>query len=228
MKRKNGTGTIVYWGKNRRRPYSVRIVSNWDDSGKAIYKYLTNKSGEKYFIKRLEAEEILLKYNKEKGNIDIDKSDYTFREVFEEYSNKYFPTKEEMELEKSTHKKTKGKLGISTSNNLRSAYKKCSSIYNKLYKSLKKNDFEEIILNTTGCGTVINSLANLFRKLDTYALEQDIIIKGYASLIKITNDMYIPVQNEGMPYSYQEIRKITNYKGILVADITLATIYTRS
>ena len=99
-------------------------------------------------------------------------------------------------------------------------------IYDRMYKSLRKSDFEEIILETTGCGTVINSLANLFRKLDNYALEQDIIIKGYANLIKITDDMFLPVQYEGTPYSYKEIDTLWNNSGLLEADITLATIYT--
>ena len=73
---------------------------------------------------------------------------------------------------------------------------------------------------------MINSLANLFRKLDNYAIEQDIIIKGYANLIKITNDMYTPTKKEGIPYSYEEINTIWQYEGRIEADITLFTIYT--
>lgn len=226
MKRENGTGTIVNFGKNRRRPYAVRIVTGWTDEGKAIYKYLTDENGEKYFAKRKQAEEVLYNYNKEKGNINIEKNEYTFKEVYEEYSQKYFPNKEEIQIEKETHQKIKGKFGISTTNNLKSAYKKCSNLYNKLYKSIKKSDFEEIINNTIGCATVINSLANLFRKLDDYALENDIIVKGYANLIKINDDMYTPVKNDGIPYTYEEIKKINNCIGLLEADITLCTIYT--
>ena len=82
-----------------------------------------------------------------------------------------------------------------------------------------------IILNTVGCGTVIYSLSNLFKKLDNYALEQDIILKGYAALIDITEDLYLPTQNEGVPYSYKEIDIIWNYSGDIIADITLSTIY---
>lgn len=226
MRRANGTGCVVYWGKKRRRPYSARIIPGYNDLGKPIYKYLTDNNGEKYFEKRSYAEEILLNYNKTKGCININKSEYTFKDVYEEYSNKYFPTNEEIELEKNTHQKVKGKLRKSNSNNLKAAYKKCSTIYDRMYKSLKKEDFEKIILSTVGCATVIQSLANLFRKLDNYAMEQDIILKSYASLIKVTEDMYLPIQNEGIPYSYKEIRQITKYKNSLVADITLATIYT--
>lgn len=69
------------------------------------------------------------------------------------------------------------------------------------------------------------SLSNLFKKLDNYALEQDIILKGYAALIDITEDLYLPTQNEGVPYSYQEIDTLWNYTGDIIADITLTTIY---
>lgn len=181
--------------------------------------------GQKYFPDRTIPDLLLAKWNLEKGNIDLDKSEYTFEQVFKEYKNKYFPTKEELEIEKTTHKKTKGKLGKSTANNLQSAYKKCNKLYNRLYKSLRKSDFDDVILKTTGCGTVINSLANLFKKLDTYALSEDIILKGYADLIKITEDMYLPTQNEGIPYSYKEIIELWKHQGLLEADITLCTIY---
>lgn len=230
MKRANGTGCVVYWGKKRRRPYSARITVDYDDLGKAIHKYLTNDNGEKYFKKRLEAEEVLLNYNKTRGCIDIDKSEYTFKDVYEEYSIKYFPTKEEIKREKTEHIKARGKLGVSCANNLKAAYKKCSSIYDKVYKTIKKRDFEEIIFKTEGCATVIQSLSNLFRKLDNYAMENDIIIKGYASLIRVTEDMYLSVKREGIPYTYQEIHRIWNYNSTItnnvICDITLCTIYT--
>lgn len=226
MKRANGTGTIVYLGKNRRRPYCVRITVGWTDKGKPIYKLLTDKNGEKYFATRREAEDVLNNYNKNKKYINLDKQDYTFKQVYEEYSNKYFPTKEEAKIEKETHQKAKGKLGISNANNLRAAYNKCSDLYDKVYKSIKKSDFEEIINNTDGCATVIQSLPNLFRKLDNYALEYDIILKGYADLLKVTDDMYNPTQREGIPYTYQEIDKLWNYKEDLARDITLCTVYT--
>ena len=87
----------------------------------------------------------MAKYNLQKGNININKSDYTFSQVYEEFTLKYFPNKEEIELENKEHIKTKGKFGISTMNNLKSAYKKCSALYKRLYKSLTKIDFDKII-----------------------------------------------------------------------------------
>lgn len=227
MKRANGTGCVTKLSGNRRNPWYAKVpTQKLDNKGRQIYKILSNEKGQKYFSDRIMPDLLLANWNKEKGNINLDKSDYTFKEVYEEYKNRYFPTKEEILFEKRTHIKAKGKLGKSVASNLQSAYNKCTKLNNKLYKSLRKEDFENVILNTVGCGTVIYSLSNLFNKLDNYAMEHDIILKGYANLIRITDDLYLPVKNEGTPYSYQEIDIIWNYTGQLVADITLATIYT--
>lgn len=225
MKRANGTGCVTKLSGNRRKPWYAKVSDGYNEKGYSITKILSDDKGEKYFEDRTIPDLLLATWNKEKGNIDIDKTDYTFSQVYEEYKKKYFPTKEEVEFEKRHHQKAKGKLGRSTSNNLQAAYNKCTALHNKLYKSLRKDDYMDIILNTVGCGTVIHSLSNLFKKLDNYALEQDIILKGYASLIVITEDLYLPTQNEGVPYSYQEIDTLWNYTGNIIIDITLTTIY---
>lgn len=139
-----------------------------------------------------------------------------------------FLQSKKLKLKSKLIKKLYGKLGKSNSNNLKSAYKKCSIINNRLYKSLRKEDFEKVILSVKGCKTVLDSLPNLFRKLDDYAYDNDIILKKYADSLTITEEMYIPTQNEGVPYSYFEIDLLWQHHGILEADITLSTIYTRS
>lgn len=228
IRRGNGTGCVYQFkDKNRRNRWVARVTIGYNDKGYPIYVFLEDENGNKYFPDRTIPDLLIAKYNIEKGNINISKTLYTFKQVYDEFSYKFFPTKEEMQIEKETHQKVKGKLGKSITSNLKSAYKKCEPLYDKPYKSLRKKDFEDIIFNTEGCATVIDSLANLFRKLDNYALDQDIIVKGYANLIKITDDMYTPIQNEGTPYSYDEIDLLWEYEGLLEADITLTTIYTR-
>lgn len=225
MKRANNTGCVTKLSGNRRNPWYAKVSNGYNEKGFAIVKILSDDKGQKYFKDRTIPDLLLATWNKEKGNVDIDKTDYTFSQVYEEYKSKYFPTKEEIEFEKRNHQKAKGKLGKSVASNLQSAYNKCTILHNRLQKSLRKDDYMNIILNTVGCGTVIYSLSNLFKKLDNYALEQDIILKGYASLIDITEDLYLPTQNEGVPYSYKEIDIIWNYSGDIIADITLSTIY---
>ena len=213
MRNRNGTGTVYKLkDKPRRNPWVARITNGYNEKGYPKYVFLSDDKGQKYFPDDTIPRLLLAQYNIEKNNINIDKSNYTFKQVYEEYSHRTFPNKQEQLLEKQTHKKTLGKLGISSMNNLRSAYNKSSALYDRLYKSLRKDDFMQVIYNTQGCATIIDSLANLYKKLDNYALEQDIIIKGYANLIKITDDMHLPIQNEGSPYTYQEIDTLWKYQ----------------
>lgn len=227
MKRANGTGCVTKLSGNRRNPWYAKAPTLYNtETGKALPpKILSDDKGVKFFPDRTIPDLLLSKWIIENGNVDINKSDYTFSQVFEEYKSKKFPTKEEIEYEKRNHIKAKGKLGKSVSSNLQSAYNKCNILYDRMYKTLRKDDYMNIILNTIGCSTVIYSLSNLFKKLDNYALENDIILKGYAELIEITDDLYLPIQNDGIPYTYEEIDIISNYAGELVADITLSTIY---
>ena len=223
MKRANGTGCVTKLSGNRRRPWIARVTLGYDDDGRLKSKLLSDKDGNKYFEDRTIPDLLLANWNIEKGNIKIDKSDYTFSQVFEEYKKKYFPTKEE--IEKETHQKARGKLGRSLAIVLQASYNHCKILYNKPYKSLHKNDFEKIIFSVTGSSSKISKYITLFKKLDEYALEQDIILKGYANLINISIDWANPVKN-AVPYSYEEINKIWKYKKNTVADIILTTIYT--
>ncbi len=228
MKRANGTGCVVKLNGNRRNPWFARAPIEYDkETGKALPpKILSDDKGRKYFPDRDIPDLLLAKYNIQKGNIDIDKSEYTFRQVYEEYNEKYFPTKEEMELEKKEHIKAKGKLGRSSALILKTAYNKCEKLYDKLYKSLKKDDFLEIILNTNGGSSTISGLIDLFKKLDIYAEESDIIVKGYAHNLKLSSNLYTNKKKKNIPYTYKEIQKIWKCKGKLVADIILMTLYT--
>lgn len=228
MKRANGTGCVTKLSGNRRNPWYAKAPAQYDKETLKILppKILSDNKGQKYFPDRFIPDELLAKYNRTHGNIDLDKSDYTFEQVYNEFSQKNFPTKEESTLEKQTHQKTKGKFSTSAAISLRAAYNKCEKLNKRLYKSLRKNDFMNIILNTSGSQSNIQNLVSLFKKLDNYALDNDIIVKGYAYLIKITSDMYVPVQYEGNPYTYEEINEIWEYTGEITADITLSTIYT--
>lgn len=226
MKNANGTGSVVFLGKNRRRPYAVKITVGYNEKGHPIPKFLTNENGEKYFAERLDAEELRIKYNRAKGNIDINKLEYTFSQVYEDFKFKYMPTKEEIKEEKETHIKAKGKLGASTASSLMCAYNKCKSLYDKPYVSLKKDDFLDIIKNTNGGASTMSGLTNLFRKLDSYALEQDIIVKGYADLIQLNDTYYNNNKRESVPFTYEEIAILWENEGNIVIDILLFLLYT--
>ena len=90
MKRANGTGMIFkIKGGSRRKPWRVRITVGWE------FNELTGKSKQiiktlGYYATRREAEMALNEYLEEPYNIS-DK-DITFSELYEKWSDSYFPT----------------------------------------------------------------------------------------------------------------------------------------
>lgn len=223
MKRANGTGTIIKLKGNRRKPWFAKATVGYKENGQPIQKAVCNEKGEKYFESRPEAEETLIWWNKNHGNLNVNKLTYTFKQLFDEWSEIFIPTKEERKKMRKTHETIKGKLGLSNSMGLLAAAKKFKSLYNRKYSSIKKNDFQQIIYSTDGKKTKIVDMRNLIMKLDDYALGEDIIIKGYGSLLEVE---YEESDGQRAPYTYDTIEKIWQHEGELIADIQLILLYT--
>lgn len=66
-------------------------------------------------------------------------------------------------------------------------------------------------------------MRNLIMKLDDYALGEDIIIKGYGSLLEVE---YEESDGQRAPYTYDTIERIWQHEGELIADIQLILLYT--
>ena len=71
MKRANGTGTIVKLKGNRRKPWFAKATVGYKENGQPIQKAVCNEKGEKYFESRPEAEETLIWWNKNHGNLNV-------------------------------------------------------------------------------------------------------------------------------------------------------------
>ena len=223
MRRANGTGTLVKLKGNRRKPWFAKVTVGYKNDGQAIQKAICNGNGEKYFEKREDAEEALVWWNKNHGNIHVDKLNYTFKQLYDEWESIFIPTKEERNRMSKTHETIKGKLGLSNSKGLLAAVKKFEPLYDKRYSSIKRNDFQQIIYATEGRKTKIADMRNLIVKLDEYALGEDIIMKGYGALLEID---YKQSSEKRAPYTYETIEKIWEHEGELVADIQLILLYT--
>lgn len=222
MKRANGTGTIVKLKGNRRKPWFAKVTVGYKDNGQPIQKPICNEKGEKYFESRPEVEEALIWWNKNHGNLSVNKLTYTFKQLFDEWSEIFIPTKEERKRMRKTHETIKGKLGLSNSMGLLAAAKKFKPLYNRKYSSIKKNDFQQIIYATEGKKTKIVDMRNLIMKLDDYAMGEDIIIKGYGVLLELE---YEESDAQRTPYTYKTIEKIWEHEGELIADIQLILLY---
>lgn len=254
-KRKNYSGSAIYLGDGRNKPFAARISIGKDIKGRTIY-YDINT-----FETELEALVCLENYLKEPYSLyikeekynrivtfpkkpypivpvknpnmikeeKIRKDTYTFKQLFEEFKEMKLPNNEEVKLEKEKHIKPNGKFAYHYSRSMLTAYHNSDELYDKVYKDLKTSDFQ-VFLNS--CGKKYETLRimkNLYIKLDEYALQEDIIEKSYAQHITLTNTS--TPKNKKTIYSYEQIEYLwninpENYKEDFIRDLLLMALYT--
>lgn len=79
--------------------------------------------------------------------------------------------------------KKSGKLGKSTLNSLKTAWKHCEKLKDMEYRQMKSYHMQDCIDSCGRSYATQNTIKNLFYHLDRFALEYDIITKGYSSLL---------------------------------------------
>ena len=254
-KRRNGTGSVVYLGKGRYKPYASRLVVGRDIEGKPIYLDIDT------FETELDALVCLENYHKNPTPLKIkkkrydriaffpahsfplvpvenvkteierkDKRNYTFKQVFEEMEKNLFPTQEEIKLELEKHiKPSNGKYAYHNSRNMITAYHNSKELYDKIYRELKTSDFQNFLNNSNKTESTINQLLKLFRNMDKYAYSEDIIDKKYTDTLK--NSGVKTTKKTRTPFTYAQIQYLWNTKcdnkyEQLVRDFLLLAIYT--
>lgn len=250
-KRKYKYGSVIKLSGNRLNPYGARITIGYNVNGYPVYYFLG------FFEEELDAHICLRDYNntpyniyvKERiynkvikfielpskiliknNNIDLtDRTNYTFKQVYEEYAKINFPTKEEIAKERETHEKAKGKFTSDTMYVRKSAFKQAEALHNIPYVNLRTIDFQQVI-NCATSSKKAKRLRYLFLELDDYAEQKDIISKTYA---KHVNKIDFNFENtkSRLPFANEEIETIwkdkTNTQGeALVRDICLILLYT--
>ena len=157
-RRKNGTGTAVFLGKGRYKPWAARILIGKDKNGRPITYDINTFETDLDAIVCLEnyhKNPTPLKIKKAKYNRIVffpqtpyplvpvdnilssvhrkDKKNYTFKQVFEEMQKVLFPTKEEIKLELEKHiKPENGKFAYHNSRNMLTAYHNSTGLYDKI------------------------------------------------------------------------------------------------
>ncbi|MBP3918772.1 MAG: tyrosine-type recombinase/integrase [Clostridia bacterium] len=107
-------------------------------------------------------------------------------------------------------------------NALKSAYSHCKQLYKKPYKSIRTWQMQDCI---DGCGLGYASqsaIKNLFRHLDRFALEMDIIEKSHASLL--TSESIPPTTRT--VFSEAETNLLWQMEDVPYADCALFLLYT--
>ena len=209
-KRPNGKGTATFLGKNRSNPWGAKITIGHDIYGKNIYHFLGSFSTELEALVCLEnyhnsPTSIYIdekKYNriytfppkpyplipvKTLTNAIVEKvqrENYTFKQIFEKFKETKMLTDEEMKLEKLYHIRPKNKpFGRHYCRGMQTAFNNSKSLHDKVYKDLRASDFTTHLKESKKGIEPQRQMINLFVNLDKFALEEDLIDKGYAQFI---------------------------------------------
>lgn len=206
IRNRNGYGTVVKLSGKRRCPYEVRVNTRMDERYYPVYDVLGR------YPTREEGLIALAEYNK--NPYDVRKSAVTFEELYKAfYTDKY---------------ELSGKIFSKSSKDCtRAAFKHMESLHNQTYKNLRANDFKAV-LNQIRDGKPISHamqehMKNLIVQMDKFALQNDIISKGYASYVSITVE---EDDKPGIPFTQDELTKLWRHQDEPWIDMAL--IYTYS
>ena len=225
MRRANGTGMIFkIKGGSRRKPWRVRITVGWElneltGKSKQIVKTLG------YYATRREAEMALNEYLEEPYNIS--NKDITFSELYEKWSDSYFPTLS----------------GVSSERTITSAYRYMHPIYNMKVRDIRVRHLEGCLQD----GYVIpdrgkekgkkryasactkGRMKSVFNLMFDYALRYDIIKTNYARNFELDRETAKQKHRDQKPISIftnDELRLLwENLDKIKFVDMILVGIY---
>lgn len=184
MKLPNGYGSVTKLSGNRRKPYLARVTLGWttdQETGKTTQ----NRVPIGTFKTKKEALQALAEYGA--NPYDIQNSNLTLAELYQKWTEAYFPTLE----------------SESSSRTIISAWKYCHALYGMRVKDLRARHIKGIMEDgyvipdrgqnagnkvpaSPGTKARIKSMFNLM--LD-YALEYELVDKNYARTFDLSNDI---------------------------------------
>lgn len=147
----------------------------------------------------------LVQYNE--NPYDLDSNKITFSEVYEKWSDKYFPT-----------------LGNPSSiRTITASYKYCSSLYDMRMKDIRVEHLEGAIKDADVGSSTKGRMKSLFNLMYKWAMKHDLVDKNYAALcdgVKRERPKIVRI-----PFSDQEITALIEHPEIPFADMILIGIY---
>lgn len=204
----NGYGTIYKMSGKRSKPYRAMKTDKW------IIDPVTGKSKQirftiGYYQSREDAMIALANYNE--NPYDIKADSITFSEVYEKWSENYFPT-----LSNPSSVRT-----------VTAAYAYCNGLYDMRMKDIKVSHLEGTILNAQVGDSTKSRIKSLFNMMYKYAVAHDIVEKNYASVMFANgNPIKRSRTKEVVPFSQEEIFLLwDNLDNIAFADMILTGIY---
>lgn len=203
----NGYGTIYKMSGKRSKPFRAMKTDKWViDTTTGKSKQLRFTIG--YYATREEAMIALADYNE--NPYDIKADSITFSEVYEKWSENYFPT-------------------LSNPSSIRTvtaAYAYCNGLYDMRMKDIRVSHLEGTILNAQVGDSTKGRIKSLFNMMYKYALAHDIVEKDYASVMFANGN---PIKRERtkevIPFTQEEILLLWDNLNFAFADMVLIGIY---
>ena len=194
----------------RQKPWGAKITIGKDINGKNIYHFIDtfeteletlvclenyHKNPTPLYIKEDKYNRIVtfpkvpyplvsVENPKKKVIEKVKKENYTFKQLYEKFKEAKMLTKEEMQLEKKYHIRPKNKpFGRHYCHGMITAFHNSTALHDRVYKELRASDFNKHLKESKKGSESQRQMVNLFMNLDKFALEEDIIEKGYAQFI---------------------------------------------
>ena len=158
MRLPNGFGSVAKLSGRRRRPYIVKKTVGWNEKGHPIILIIG------YATTREEGLRLLAAYNHDPWDVNMAK--LNLQELFDLWLEKKAP-----------------KLGESNRIALCSAYRYCQRFGRLPYRSLRAYQMQECIDHCGRGYSTQAAIKNLWRHLDRFALELDILNRSYSVLL---------------------------------------------
>ena len=201
-KRSNGEGQILY--DKRRKTYRARVTVGWEmDIENGKMKQIVKSLGS--FKTKGEAASALSDYLR--NPYDINNRDITFSQLFEKWLEDFLPDH------------------ISHKYRIKSAYKYCSSLYNKKFRDISIYDLKKCINTGTALcikgkykgqerpatPSVKESMKYIFNHMYEYALEARLVERNYAKDFTLDKKVFVEKEKNRIirkPFSQEEIDKL--------------------
>lgn len=204
----NGYGTIYKMPGKRSKPFRAVKTDKWVlDATTGKSKQIRITVG--YYATREEAMIALADFNE--NPYDIKADSITFSEVYEKWSENYFPT-----LSNPSSIRT-----------VKAAYAYCNGLYNMRMRDIRVSHLEGTVLNADVGDSTKSRIKSLFNMMYKYAVAHDIVDKDYAAVMFANGN---PIKRERtkevVPFTQEEVSLLWDNINVAFADMVLIGIYT--
>ena len=204
----NGYGTIYKMPGKRSKPFRAMKTDKWVlDATTGKSKQIRITVG--YYATREEAMIALADFNE--NPYDIKTDSITFSEVYDKWSENYFPT-----LSNPSSIRT-----------VKAAYAYCNGLYDMRMRDIRVSHLEGTILDAQVGDSTKGRIKSLFNMMYKYAVAHDIVDKDYASVMFANGN---PIKRERtkevVPFTQEEILLLWDNINVAFADMVLIGIYT--